>query len=117
LSRTPGSFAGLGFLAWYLAGKLKAFDRKGHIAKLCLVFLPLLVASLVAVSRVDDYWHHWQDVFAGGIIGLLVFDALLYLAFRTPFTIKSQSWSVILLFLFRSYSCFILLPAVLPISL
>lgn len=84
MSPTPGSFAGLGFLAWYLAGKLKAFDRKGHIAKLCLVFLPLLVASLVAVSRVDDYWHHWQDVFAGGIIGLLVFDALLYLAFRNP---------------------------------
>ncbi|KAG8047119.1 hypothetical protein GUJ93_ZPchr0008g12591 [Zizania palustris] len=66
------SFAGLGFLAWYLAGKLQAFDRKGHIAKLCIVFLPLLVASLVAVSRVDDYWHHWQDVFAGGIIGLTV---------------------------------------------
>uniref|UniRef100_A0A0E0QHZ3 Phosphatidic acid phosphatase type 2/haloperoxidase domain-containing protein n=1 Tax=Oryza rufipogon TaxID=4529 RepID=A0A0E0QHZ3_ORYRU len=59
----PRSFAGLGFLAWYLAGKLKAFDRKGHIAKLCIVFLPLLVASLVAVSRVDDYWHHWQDFF------------------------------------------------------
>ncbi|CAL4998244.1 unnamed protein product [Urochloa decumbens] len=74
------SFAGLGFLAWYLAGKLKAFDRKGHIAKLCLVFLPLLVASLVAVSRVDDYWHHWQDVFAGGILGLTV-SSFCYLQF------------------------------------
>jgi diacylglycerol diphosphate phosphatase / phosphatidate phosphatase len=66
---TSGSFAGLGFLAWYLAGKLTAFDRRGHIAKLCIVFLPLLTAALVAVSRVDDYWHHWQDVFAGGLIG------------------------------------------------
>jgi diacylglycerol diphosphate phosphatase/phosphatidate phosphatase len=63
-----------------LAGKLKAFDRKGHIAKLCIVFLPLLVASLVAVSRVDDYWHHWQDVFAGGIIGLTV-SSFCYLQF------------------------------------
>jgi membrane-associated phospholipid phosphatase len=69
-SPIPGSFAGLGFLAWYLAGKITAFDRKGHVAKLCIVFLPLLTASLVAVSRVDDYWHHWQDVFAGAIIGL-----------------------------------------------
>jgi len=28
---------------------------------------------LVGVSRVDDYWHHWQDVFGGAIIGLFVF--------------------------------------------
>jgi membrane-associated phospholipid phosphatase len=64
-----GSFAGLGFLSWYIAGKINLFDRKGHVAKLCPVLLPLLVAALVAVSRVDDYWHHWQDVFAGALIG------------------------------------------------
>ena len=65
-----GSFAGIGFLSLYLTGKIKVFDRRGHVAKLCLVLLPLLVASLVGVSRVDDYWHHWQDVFAGGLLGL-----------------------------------------------
>ena len=67
---SAGSFAGLGFLSLYLSGKIQAFDRKGHVAKLCIVFLPLLAASLVGVSRVDDYWHHWQDVFAGGLLGL-----------------------------------------------
>lgn len=77
------SFAGLGFLAWYLSGKIKAFDRRGHVAKLCLVFLPLLVAALVAVSRVDDYWHHWQDVFAGGLLGLTV-ASICYLQFFPP---------------------------------
>ena len=65
-----GSFAGLGFLAWYMSGKIRAFDRRGHVAKLCIVFAPILLAAMVAVSRVDDYWHHWQDVFAGGLIGL-----------------------------------------------
>ena len=92
LSSSSGSFAGLGFLAWYLAGKLKAFDRKGHIAKLCLVFLPLLVASLVAVSRVDDYWHHWQDVFAGGILGLLLLChfSIQHLEYPWPFTLRSH---------------------------
>ncbi|KAM3198916.1 hypothetical protein P3L10_034353 [Capsicum annuum] len=69
---TSWSFAGLGFLSLYLAGKIKAFDRRGHVAKLCIVLLPLLMASLVGVSRVDDYWHHWQDVFTGGMIGLFV---------------------------------------------
>jgi membrane-associated phospholipid phosphatase len=66
---SQGCFSGLGFLSWYLAGKIKAFDRGGHVAKLCIVLLPLLLATMVAVSRVSDYWHHWQDVFAGGVLG------------------------------------------------
>ncbi|WZZ18922.1 hypothetical protein YC2023_112011 [Brassica napus] len=70
---TSWSFAGLGFLALYLSGKIRVFDQRGHVAKLCIVFLPLLVAALVGVSRVDDYWHHWQDVFGGAIIGLSIF--------------------------------------------
>uniref|UniRef100_A0A0D6QTI8 Phosphatidic acid phosphatase type 2/haloperoxidase domain-containing protein n=1 Tax=Araucaria cunninghamii TaxID=56994 RepID=A0A0D6QTI8_ARACU len=69
---TSWSFAGLGYLSMYLAGKIQIFDRRGHAAKLCIVFLPLLAAALVGVSRVDDYWHHWQDVFAGGLIGLVI---------------------------------------------
>ncbi|KAB5538156.1 hypothetical protein DKX38_015689 [Salix brachista] len=80
---TSWSFAGLGFLSLYLSGKIKAFDRKGHVAKLCIVFLPLLAASLVAISRVDDYWHHWQDVFAGGLLGLIV-AAFCYAQFFPP---------------------------------
>lgn len=84
------SFAGLGFLAWYLSGKIQAFDRKGHIAKLCIVFAPLLGASLVAVSRVDDYWHHWQDVFAGGLIGSVVASFCFLQFFPAPH--RSQGW-------------------------
>ncbi|GJM97985.1 hypothetical protein PR202_ga14956 [Eleusine coracana subsp. coracana] len=70
---TSWSFAGLGFLSWYLAGKIMAFDRRGHVAKLCIIALPLLLAAMVAVSRVDDYWHHWQDVFTAGAMGVFPF--------------------------------------------
>ncbi|KAK0574459.1 hypothetical protein LWI29_024027 [Acer saccharum] len=80
---TSWSFAGLGFLALYMSGKVRAFDRKGHVAKLCIVFLPYLVAALVGVSRVDDYWHHWQDVFGGAIIGIVV-ATFCYLQFFPP---------------------------------
>ncbi|KAL1531870.1 Lipid phosphate phosphatase 2 [Salvia divinorum] len=80
---TSWSFAGLGFLAWYLSGKIRVFDRRGHVAKLCLVFFPLLLAALVGISRVDDYWHHWQDVFAGGLLGLTV-ASFCYLQFFPP---------------------------------
>ncbi|KAJ8567446.1 hypothetical protein K7X08_019654 [Anisodus acutangulus] len=85
------SFAGLGFLSLYLFGKIRVFDCRGHVAKLCLVLLPLLLASLVAISRVDDYWHHWQDVFAGGLIGLVV-AALCYLQFFPP-PYHDQGWA------------------------
>ncbi|KHN42423.1 Lipid phosphate phosphatase 2 [Glycine soja] len=80
---TSWSFAGLVYLAWYLSGKLRAFDRRGHVAKLCLVFLPILVAAMIAVSRVDDYWHHWQDVFAGALIGMII-ASFCYLQFFPP---------------------------------
>ncbi|OEL34480.1 Lipid phosphate phosphatase 2 [Dichanthelium oligosanthes] len=80
---TSWSFAGLGFLSWYLAGKIKAFDRGGHVAKLCIVAMPLLLAAMVAVSRVDDYWHHWQDVFTAGVLGLVV-ASFCYLQFFPP---------------------------------
>ncbi|XP_042500657.1 putative lipid phosphate phosphatase 3, chloroplastic isoform X4 [Macadamia integrifolia] len=80
---TSWSFAGLGFLSLYLSGKLKAFDRRGHVAKLCIVSVPLLVGSLVGISRVDDYRHHWQDVFSGGLLGLTV-ATFCYLQFFPP---------------------------------
>ncbi|KAG4989248.1 hypothetical protein JHK82_031578 [Glycine max] len=66
---TSWSFAGLGFLSWYLSRKVRVFDRRGNIGKLCLVLLPLLIAALVGITRVDDYWRHWTDVFVGGLIG------------------------------------------------
>ncbi|KAH9626838.1 hypothetical protein KSS87_002483 [Heliosperma pusillum] len=77
------SFAGLGFLAWYLGGKIRVFDRRGHVAKLCIVLSPILLAAMVAVSRVDDYWHHWQDVFAGGLLGMVI-SSFCYLQFFPP---------------------------------
>ncbi|KAL5544881.1 hypothetical protein UlMin_008665 [Ulmus minor] len=81
---TSWSFAGLGFLAWYLSGKIRVFDRRGHAAKLCIFLLPLLLAALVGISRVDDYWHHWQDVFAGGLIGMTVASFCYLQAFPYP---------------------------------
>ncbi|KQK02600.1 putative lipid phosphate phosphatase 3, chloroplastic [Brachypodium distachyon] len=80
---TSWSFAGLGFLSLYLSGKIKAFDRKGHVAKLCIVILPLLLASLVGISRIDDYRHHWEDVVVGGLIGYIM-AMLCYLHFFPP---------------------------------
>lgn len=69
---TSWCFSGLGFLSLYLAGKLQLFNGRGHVAKVAVVFTPLLAATLVGLSRVDDYWHHWQDVFAGALLGFVM---------------------------------------------
>ncbi|XP_056696540.1 lipid phosphate phosphatase 2 isoform X2 [Spinacia oleracea] len=84
---TSWSFAGLSFLAWYLSGKIRCFDRRGHVAKLCIVFLPILFAAMVGVSRVDDYWHHWQDVFTGGLIGLVMASFCYLQFFPAPYDV------------------------------
>ncbi len=56
------SFASLGFISLYMAGKLGVFNEKGRGQSLRLLvsLLPLLIALTVALSRTCDYHHHWQ---------------------------------------------------------
>lgn len=65
------SAAGLGFFAFYLAGKLHLFDRRGYALKAWISITPLFAAVLVAISRTMDYRHHWSDVTVGLILGFI----------------------------------------------
>ncbi|KAK9701558.1 hypothetical protein K7432_011662 [Basidiobolus ranarum] len=67
---TSLSFSGLTFLSLYLAGKLHMFDERGHTYKSFVSVAPMIGAVLIAVSRICDYRHHWQDVTVGAIIGI-----------------------------------------------
>ncbi|KAG5455536.1 MAG: hypothetical protein BJ554DRAFT_5018, partial [Olpidium bornovanus] len=69
LGCSAASFASMTFLSLFLAGKFHVFDKRGHTWKPFVVITPLIVAALVAISRICDYRHHWQDVVAGGLIG------------------------------------------------
>eukprot|EP01137_Pigoraptor_chileana_P021815 Opistho-2@85986 len=66
------SFAGLGFLAFYIAGKAHVFDRRGHVYKMVLFMAPFFLALYVGLTRIRDYWHHWQDVTVGGLLGITI---------------------------------------------
>ena len=57
-----GIFTGFVYLSLYLATKLMVFNQsgRGHSLRLLLVLTPLLVAVMIAISRVRDYWHHWE---------------------------------------------------------
>ncbi|KAG6376387.1 PAP2-domain-containing protein [Boletus reticuloceps] len=83
------SFAGLGFLSFYLAGKMHLFDNRGHTHKAWISLTPLAGATLVAISRTMDYRHHWHDVVAGSILGLVVS----YFAYRQYFPSLSSPMS------------------------
>lgn len=79
---TSTSFAGLGFLSLYLfrlcfIGRFPSRDaaqayhsNQGPKTLLCLA--PLLLATWIGLTRIVDYWHNYDDVAIGGVIGLTI---------------------------------------------
>ena len=65
------SFCSMGFLSFWLCGKLGVLSRnRGKCGGVIICLTPLMVASAVAVSRVCDNHHHWGDVVVGAVLGL-----------------------------------------------
>lgn len=66
------SFAGLGYLFFWLCGQLLTEHEQVGIWRKYVAMIPLLIASLIALSRTQDYRHHFVDIFLGSIIGFLI---------------------------------------------
>eukprot|EP00106_Octopus_bimaculoides_P000762 XP_014768204.1 PREDICTED: phosphatidate phosphatase PPAPDC1B-like isoform X2 [Octopus bimaculoides] len=68
------AFSGLGFTTLYLFGKLHYFGQHGFGStwRFITCITPIFIAMLVALSRVCDYHHHWQDVTVGSLLGFIV---------------------------------------------
>ncbi|KAJ6518899.1 lipid phosphate phosphatase 1 [Mycena sanguinolenta] len=96
---SSAAFAGMTFLSFWLAGQTAAWCfqaplpiaslRSSRLLRFCLTLLPLSWAMFVAVTRLEDYRHHKEDVIAGGLIGGLC-SAICYLAFwPSPLSARS----------------------------
>ncbi|KAJ7782011.1 lipid phosphate phosphatase 1 [Mycena maculata] len=92
---SSAAFAGMTFLSFWLAGQTAAWCfhaplpaasfRSSRLGRFSLALVPLWWATFVAVTRLEDYRHHKEDVIAGGIIGV-VCASISYLAFwPSPF--------------------------------
>ena len=86
------SFAGLGFLTLFIAGRLNVLDTCGQIWKTVIALAPLVTAGIIAISRLMDNryifpirWtnnrHHPFDVLFGSSLGYL----LAWMAYRQYF--------------------------------
>ncbi|KAJ7334259.1 lipid phosphate phosphatase 1 [Mycena albidolilacea] len=96
---SSAAFAGMTFLSFWLAGQTAAWCfhaplpvaslRSSRLVRFCLTLFPLWWAIFVAVTRLEDYRHHKEDVITGAIIGALC-SAICYLAFwPSPFSSRS----------------------------
>ncbi|KAJ5534404.1 hypothetical protein N7527_000658 [Penicillium freii] len=85
---SSSSFAGLVYISLWLGGKLHIMDNRGEAWKALLVMVPLLAASLVAVSRIMDARHHPFDVITGSMLGVVCG----FVAYRQYFPPLSEPW-------------------------
>lgn len=75
------AFAGLGYLALWLCGHFKLFQtnvninsvKNSSLLRIVVIFgAPFLLASYIALSRVQDYRHHFFDIGFGGLLGAVI---------------------------------------------
>ena len=67
------SFGGLFYLTLWLLGQFKLFQNREspqYVYKYFLAFSPLSLATYIALSRTQDYRHHFTDIVLGGAIGI-----------------------------------------------
>jgi|TARA_B100000524_G_scaffold332183_2_gene219192 diacylglycerol diphosphate phosphatase/phosphatidate phosphatase len=74
---TALSYAGLGYLSCFLWAELlhsqcHTLRLAGDLSKLLIASLPWMAALCIGLSRIEDYWHHWEDVSAGLLLGNFV---------------------------------------------
>ncbi|KAF2097801.1 acid phosphatase/Vanadium-dependent haloperoxidase [Rhizodiscina lignyota] len=66
------SFAGLGYLSFFLTSQLRALHPRVDLFRIFVAFTPLVGAALIALSRYEDYRHDPYDITAGSLLGFLL---------------------------------------------
>lgn len=95
LGHSSLSFAGLLFATLWLCGQLRVTKSEVGAWRCAVAIVPAFGASLIALSRTQDYRHHFIDVFIGLVLGSCV---AMWLYFRLfPALNSALSYEPILL--------------------
>lgn len=66
------AFAGLGYLALFLAAQLRSLRPSTPLPFTLLPLVPLVGALLIAISRTEDYRHDVYDIMSGSFLGIFI---------------------------------------------
>ncbi|PPQ98948.1 hypothetical protein CVT24_003575 [Panaeolus cyanescens] len=93
------AFSGMTFLSLWIAGQTAAWAfgvakapgnlRSSRLLLFFLTLLPLFWALHVAVTRIQDYKHHKEDVVVGSLIGIISAVISYYMFWPNPFSASS----------------------------
>lgn len=67
---------------------MHAMDNRGEVWKLIIILVPVLGATLIAVSRIVDHRHHPFDVVTGSMLGVFV----AWISYRQYFPSIFEPW-------------------------
>ncbi|CAM9244085.1 unnamed protein product [Chrysoparadoxa australica] len=65
------SMASLGYMTFIAWGDILSTHRNKSTIKVYMAVPPLILAFWIGLTRIRDYWHHHDDVFAGQALGFL----------------------------------------------
>ncbi|KAI0738505.1 lipid phosphate phosphatase 1 [Daedaleopsis nitida] len=99
------AFSGMTFLSLWIAGMTGAWCLsqsvpgssflRSKIARLAVSLAPLAFATWVAVSRVEDYRHHKEDVIVGSLIGIASATICYLIYWPNPFSYRPYTARVV----------------------
>ncbi|OCH91471.1 lipid phosphate phosphatase 1 [Obba rivulosa] len=94
------AWAGMTFLSLWIAGMMGAWHitqpapggsfLASRLARLSISLAPLVFATWVALSRVEDYRHHKEDVIVGASIGFTTAAVCYLIYWPSPFADRAN---------------------------
>ncbi|KAF8906256.1 lipid phosphate phosphatase 1 [Gymnopilus junonius] len=98
------AFSGMLFLSFWIAGQTAAwaFDvpkspkrlRSSRMLAFCAALLPISWAFHVALTRIQDYRHHTEDVIVGSLLGCVCATIAYLIFWPNPFSASSFDYQV-----------------------